>query len=177
MCSREACAAIRGCCQFGPGNPGSCLAGTNPLNCGGTGEACERCPSGPCVNQQCTCDPQACQDGCCSNGPDNPGICLASSDSTCGIGGVQCSACADRERCVDGRCFLARSDVALCSGCGVGQYGVAANSGGVNLCIATAPDAICSGQTCATTSDCPVDQWCDVANVCGGNRCVAGCRA
>jgi hypothetical protein len=52
-----------------------------------------------CDNGRCQCDANNCPNGCCSNGPGNPGQCFIDDPRFCGTNGVACAACPDGLAC------------------------------------------------------------------------------
>jgi hypothetical protein len=149
-------------CQNGAcvgGNPVVCPAPTDQCHTAGT---CN--PStGTCSNPAKKADGTGCNDG-------NVGTCATCQAGVC-TGGTSVpngTACGTGGACVDSRCFKAYPG---CTGCGSGDIGVAAGTGGVNLCRSRQG----SGQTCNVTADCPAGEWC--LQAVDNNNCVAGCPA
>jgi hypothetical protein len=178
-CSAATCG---GCCE---GNV--CFAGTDPNECGQSGESCLHCQSAglACIGEQCLstgCGPGNCA-GCCFGEE-----CVAGSDPTaCGEGGQVCSNCLARgENCVSeggpgGLCEVAASCGAgncqgCCQGntcfpgvdairCGVGAQACQDCSAMGALCVPAAVGADVGGQ-CIGTPPPPV---------CNGQTCPSGC--
>ena len=74
--------------------------------------------------------------------------------------------CTPEGVCLDGECFTTYPH------CETGEYGIAANSGGVNVCICDDT----AGHICETTSDCPHEYAC-ILNGSGIGNCFYGCSA
>lgn len=140
-CGPSTCA---GCCEGD-----ECFAGTDPNECGTSGEACQHCAASglACNSQQCTqpgCGPQNCA-GCCFGDQ-----CVGGTDQTaCGVGGQVCVNCAaSGSQCQPegpgGACSAPPPcNPSNCQGCCVGD-----------ACTAgTAPTACgIGGQTCTDCS-------------------------
>ncbi len=148
-----------------------------------------RCEQGTCV-----CTAQSCPDGCCTNGPGNPGACIVAGDrnNQCGINGEACNACPTGQICsAQGQC--------LCTPEGGCSFGTSCNAQGQcectnescppstgstcqnNLCICT--DGVCDGccqdgrckpgntpDACAPGGDCAV---CAAGEICLDRQCCA----
>lgn len=109
-----------------------------------------------------TCGPSNCTSGCCNTA----GQCVTfsgQSASTCGVGGVACSACATGESCSNGACTCGGS---MCNGC----------CGSGNTCVSPASNAQCGANGAACTA-CAADQECDAQGqcVCDAHTCPNGC--
>lgn len=166
---------------------GACVdTDTDEDNCGGCappngdGDICVE-PGELCVNGVCVCNAESCPNGCCSNGPGNPGICRTSSDTSCGINGVQCIDCPDGQACnAAGICVCtAQSCSGGCCSNGPGNVGTCQTNGndtcgvgGVQCvdCPSNAPFCNANGVcvACLTPANCPTPPTCSVAT------CTAG---
>jgi hypothetical protein len=150
ICVCNATGCPNGCCEFGPGNPGSCLTPSNDF-CGIGGVACEPCGEGlTCVNGFCECVPDCTgricgTDGCggtCGNDCPRGQICYADGQCHC-----------DSESCPNGCCTNGPGNIGTCqaSNTACGTFG--------NLCNACEVNQVC------------VDGIC----VCNGMGCPDGC--
>ncbi len=83
------------------------MPGNTEAACGFGGLACsvcgasERCISATCQPQTPQCNATICPNGCCDTAS---GKCKPSSNTSCGVGGVACQACASDEACKAGSC-------------------------------------------------------------------------
>jgi hypothetical protein len=165
-CVCDATTCPSGCCTNGPGNPGACRQSSD-ATCGTGGEQCVNCPAGTvCANGACICTAQGCPNGCCSNGPGNPGTCQPNSDRTCGRNGVLCVDCPAGTACdpgnFDGVCVCnAQSCPNGCCATDTGpclpgntNQNCGANGGQCDNCasilnICVNRTCVCTAQTCS----------------------------
>lgn len=71
--------------------------------CGDTcGNGCEDGQVCSADGSACLCTVESCPNGCCSNGPGNPGACHTSAQGTCGLNGAQCQECTPGTICNSG---------------------------------------------------------------------------
>jgi hypothetical protein len=174
----SACCA--GCCDVStqqcmpPGSGG----------CGINGSDCVTCDPlrGICADGKCQCNADFCPNGCCENGPGQPGECIENAPPLCGTGGEQCALCNGQpctqdsaclsDNCYDGACA---DKVTQCEGepCNPQAKGCAGPSccygplGCGSLCC----DA---GNTCCGGDCCPIEggSCCFDAFCCGeGYQC------
>lgn len=165
--SGGACCA--GCCDEND----VCQPGTEGSACGADASRCLTCtPAGAVCDQgRCQCDADNCPNGCCENGPGNPGRCLDNDPGACGTGGVQCTFCDYGLACnAQGQC---ECTIESCSDPGMDCV--------ANRCLC---DSSCTGccqdnrckpgntpRACARGGDCVV---CEEGGVCIEGRCCPG---
>jgi hypothetical protein len=139
------------------------------VDCGGTDQACERCPDGArcIVDGDCAsnvCDAGVCAGAACDDGTRNG----AETSTDCG-GASGCSRCRDGQRCgVDDDCANGDCAGGICVSCGDtrlngGETDV--DCGGGN----PACDRCSSGQSCRLDRDCDSGA-CDDGRCCGGTQ-------
>ena len=99
--TRQGCTPGGACCDGCCDSSGTCLSGKDDGACGLNGSDCMVCNDlDPlCDNGRCQCDANNCPNGCCSNGPGNPGQCFIDDPRFCGTNGVACAACPDGLAC------------------------------------------------------------------------------
>lgn len=164
-------ACCAGCCDAND----VCQPGTGDGECGLNGSACIICNplDGLCDQGRCQCDAANCPNGCCSNGPGNPGLCFVDDPRFCGANGVTCTACPEGtacnaqeqcectaqsclastgRRCRNNQCLC---DAELCDGCcqdNVCKPGTTpdacGNGAGGGPCATCAPGDVCVDQNC-----------------------------
>jgi hypothetical protein len=113
QCATHCCEGV--CCNPGAAECNSlglcCAPNCAGRNCGddGCGGLCGTCGSGTfCDNDGglCLCTRQSCPDGCCSNGPGNPGQCRPGTTAqACGTGGEACAQCPAQQQCQNAECI------------------------------------------------------------------------
>jgi hypothetical protein len=190
-CAGPGSPCCAGCCE---GN--FCLPGNDVEACGVGGVQCRPCPVGTnCDEQgQCLCNRDFCPDGCCENGPGQPGQCFnEGTPGVCGTGGVLCgrpngTPCSGDDGCCSGNSFnhVCADIVNQCGGitCTPPANGCADGPGfccynslscGASCCMA-GPDGPCcgdiccdAGQICTNGDCCPPGQ-----TGCNGNCCDTG---
>ncbi len=156
-CVCNAASCPNGCCTNGPGNPGECRPSSDDT-CGINGAQCVDCPAGLACNAQgqCVCNAAGCPNGCCTNGPGNPGECRRPqpNNDACGINGAQCVDCPAGLGCdAQGRCVC---NAASCpGGCCDTPNGPCitpptSDNCGINgnICVECIDNAVCSGGLC-----------------------------
>ncbi|MGH7296925.1 MAG: hypothetical protein ACRELB_18440 [Polyangiaceae bacterium] len=165
-----------GCCE---GNV--CFAGSDPNECGFSGNTCQHCAneSLACSNQQCVtppCGPGTCS-GCCFGTE-----CLSGQGATaCGIKGQVCSNCtANGTSCVaqgsvGGVCEgVATCSPANCTGCCAGNVCVSGTSptqcGELGQACANCQS---TGGTCFSTGE---GGFCQGQSLCGPQNCQGCCE-
>ncbi len=165
VCNAQSCP--NGCCSNGPGQPGTCLPGDTNQNCGTGGAICGGCASeNVCVGQRCVCNAQSCPDGCCANGPGQPGFCQ-NFDSACGRNGEPCVDCqANANACVDGICVCNGDSCGGCCSNGSGNPGTceppsdtACGRFGAQCVACPAGYACANGACVCVAASCPTG-WC-----------------
>lgn len=104
-CCAPNCAG-RQCGPDGCGNGGVCGSCGVGQICNGDGKCvcnAQSCPAKTVCDQasgQCICTPASCPNGCCSNGPGNPGTCEpGNTNQSCNRGGAHCVACPSGSTC------------------------------------------------------------------------------
>ncbi len=172
VCDGQSCPD--GCC-FSDSGGSICLDGKVDAFCGGGGEACVDCGGGArCVGQVCVCLAGLC-DGCCENGPNNPGRCLANTPPVCGVDGAQCRSCPTGDgRTCNGQgqcvCTFASCPTGCCSD-GPGNPGTCVESQctqdndcpNVRDCVCDQAQGTCCGRNCD-------------GKVCGPDGCGGDCE-
>lgn len=179
------CCAVEACCQppanqcnFG----GNCCAPNcagrqcGPDGCGnggvcgscGVGQLCNEngkcvcnalsCPARTSCDEtsgKCICTPQSCPNGCCSNGPGNPGTCESgNTNQSCNRGGAQCVACPSGSICGGAGC-----QVADCAArCNAPAFCLNLIDG-TTVCDSGEQESVCVGtdpeeSICTSASDC-----------------------
>jgi hypothetical protein len=189
-CNPQLCP--NGCC-LSAGGEGICLTGKGDDFCGSGGVECADCGAGAsCIDQVCVCRAEIC-DGCCENGPGNPGRCLANTPPTCGVGGAQCTSCptGDGRTCnAQGECVCTPQSCpnGCCDEngeCRSGNTSQVCGTGG-QACARCPAGQGCRNGVCACTPQscpdgcCASDGTCQPGNAfgacgVGGNAC-AGCN-
>ncbi len=106
-----------------------------PDGCGGNG-TCGTCQAGQTCDDdsgQCVCTRQSCPDGCCSNGPGNPGACRPGTTvQNCGTGGAECAVCDSGDGCLNQQCTACNPPCPT----------------GAGLRCAANGQCVCDGQSC-----------------------------
>jgi hypothetical protein len=135
-----------------------CVPQCQGKQCGpdGCGGSCGTCPTGlECDDGsgRCLCTTASCPNGCCSDGPGNPGACLpGDTDQSCNKGGLRCVACAAGSTCGGRGCQpvdcrnLCGSDFCL----NLVEGNVACNVPLTTVCNDTEPDLT----LCTSTAEC-----------------------
>ncbi len=157
------------CCEGGCCNPGAtecnslglcCAPNCAGRNCGddGCGGSCGACPDGGVcddISGVCLCTRQSCPEGCCTNGPGNPGICQPGTTSqNCGSGGGACRQCTAQEQCEDGVC-----QPAVC----VGNCAQDNDCPDLRNCVCNRAQGTCCSRNCT-------------GKVCGSDGCGGTCE-
>lgn len=163
----DECPDFRNCvCNDAQGT--CCTRNCRGKICGsdGCGNTCGNgCEDGQVCNADgtaCLCTAESCPDGCCSNGPGNPGTCHASGNATCGLNGAECRDCTPGTVC-DSAGICTCTPETCAGGCCDGEAGA---------CFSppTADHCGVNGETCFA---CPAVETCLIA-ICDP---VAGCTA
>ena len=147
-------ACCSGCCDENQ----ECQPGNDDGVCGSGGSACIICDplQGLCDQGRCQCDANNCPNGCCDNGPGNPGLCFVSDPRFCGTGGVQCLGCPEGTSCNgQGECQCLNTN----EFCGVGEHCVACPDG--TSCNAHG-ECVCTAESCPASS----------GRTCQNNQCL-----
>jgi hypothetical protein len=157
------CNALGECCapncngkQCGPdgcGNTGTCGTCSGDLTCDES-------------SGKCLCTAENCPDGCCSNGPGNPGTCESGETfQQGGAGGAHCAHCANTQTCQGQQCVGCTQGNCTCSGqsacltpeapnviCSVNEFCYCA--------VTTAGVPVCASGAIAVRGGCETDQDC-----------------
>ena len=191
-CGGVACPAGRaGCCSgtccTAPSNQcnalGQCCApDCDGKQCGpdgcGNGGACGTCSGDLTCDEssgKCLCTAENCPNGCCSNGPGNPGTCeTGDTFQQCGGGGARCAHCANSETCHDQQC-VACTDSCTCTGQSACLTPNAPNAyctaDGICFCaVTTAGVAVCATGAIQVRGGCETDQ--DCVDAVAGAYCI-----
>jgi hypothetical protein len=157
------------CCESGCCNPGAtscnalglcCVPNCAGRNCGddGCGGSCGACPAGGVcddISGVCLCTRQSCPNGCCTNGPGNPGICQpGTTNQSCGSGGGACRQCTAQEQCEDGVC-----EPAVC----IGSCTQDSDCPDLRNCVCNRAEGTCCARNCT-------------GKVCGSDGCGGTCE-
>jgi hypothetical protein len=176
-CPPGATGCCAGTCCAGPTNQcnalGECCApNCDGKQCGadgcGNGGTCGTCSGDLTCDEssgKCLCTAENCPDGCCSNGPGNPGICeTGDTFQQCGAGGAHCAHCASDQTCQSKQC-VACTDTCTCSGQSACLTPNAPNAyctadGGCYCAVTTAGVPVCASGAIQVRGGCQTDQDC-----------------
>ena len=186
-CSGQASGCCTGTCCESPANQcndlGECCApDCNGKTCGpdgcGNGGSCGACSGDLTCDEstgKCLCTAENCPDGCCSNGPGNPGTCeTGDTVQQCGAGGARCARCANTQTCQDHQCTTC-TDACTCSGQSACLTPNAPNAyctaDGICYCaVTTAGVPVCASGAIQVRGGCQTDQ--DCVDAVAGAYCI-----